>query len=194
MYEKAIALDPDYALAYAALSLVLDVFAVQDELVHNIVTELRVTLTDGEAARVYQAATSNMQAYELFLRGQQAGADGRFRMESAAFAKEMYEKAIALDPDYAMAYAALSFVHWFEMRFGWSESIEGSMGLAKQMAEKAIALDDALPSGHMARGVIYLLEKQYDQAVAEGKRALALGPNLSRLNSIYASSRRPVSR
>ena len=60
------------------------------------------------------------------------------------------------------------------------------MGLAKQMADKAIALDDVLPMGHLARGAIYLLEKQYDRAVAEGERALALGPNLALVNSTHA--------
>ncbi len=163
-----------------------DIFAVQDEIVHNIVTELRVTLTEGEAARVYQATPSNMQAYEYFLRGQQAEADGQYSKEGSALIRELYEKAIALDPDYALAYAMLSFAHWRDMRFGWSESIEGSMKLAKQSAEKAIALDNAQPLGHIMQGIIYLLEKQYDRAVSEGERALALGPNLALVNSLYA--------
>ena len=88
----------------------------------------------------------------------------------------MYEKALALDPQYAEAYAYLSWTYHREWIFRWSwdpQTLERSLALA----QKALALDDSLPLAHSLLSTNYALKQQYDQAAVEWERALALDPN-----------------
>jgi tetratricopeptide (TPR) repeat protein len=100
----------------------------------------------------------------------------RTTKESNAQARQMLEKAIALDPQYAEAYARLGWTYWIEGRFQWSrdpQNLERALALGQQ----ALALDDSLPVTHSLLGSVYAWKQQYDQAVAEGERAIALDPN-----------------
>jgi adenylate cyclase len=83
-----------------------DIFALQDELTQKIMVALKVKLTPAEQARFRHAPTSNLEAYDLFLRGWEAA--GRSTKEGNAQVRQLFEQAIALDPQYAAAYAALS--------------------------------------------------------------------------------------
>ena len=88
----------------------------------------------------------------------------------------MFEKAIALDPKYARAYAELGFSYNVDWIFQWTHDPH-TLDRAFQLEQQAIALDDSLPFAHMALGETYLFKKQYDQATAEAERAIALDPN-----------------
>jgi tetratricopeptide (TPR) repeat protein len=86
----------------------------------------------------------------------------------------MFEQAIALDPQYAAAYAWLSWTYWRESY--WSpdpQSVERALALAQQ----AVALDDTLPGAHFALGIAYQRKNQYEPAIAELERGIALDPN-----------------
>ena len=88
----------------------------------------------------------------------------------------MFEKAIALDPQYAEAYAWLGWTYWIEWVLRWSadpQTLERALALAQQ----AVALDDSLPRAHSLLSYVYAQKQQYDQAIAEGERAIALDPN-----------------
>ena len=88
----------------------------------------------------------------------------------------MFEKAVALDPQYAEAYAWLGWTYWLEWVWRWSadpQTLERALALAQQ----ALALDDSLPGAHSLLSYVYALKQQYDQAIAEGERAIALDPN-----------------
>jgi len=88
----------------------------------------------------------------------------------------MFEKAIALDPQYAEAYAWLGVTYYFEWDWRWSadpQTLEQVFALAQQ----ALALDDSLPIAHGLLGMAYAQKQQYEQALAEGERAIVLDPN-----------------
>src|SRR5881296_758028 len=88
----------------------------------------------------------------------------------------MFEKAITLDPQYAEAYARLGGTYWLEWSFRWSvdpQTLEHALALEQQ----ALALDDSLPIAHSLLSYVYAWKQQYDQAIAEGERAIVLDPN-----------------
>jgi tetratricopeptide (TPR) repeat protein len=118
--------------------------------------------------------TDNLEAYDSFLRGQEHF--WRFTKEAMAQARQMFEKALVLDPQYAEAYAFLGWIYWTEWIFRWSVDHE-NLEHAFELAHQALALDDSLPRAHSLISNVYALKQQYDPAIAEGKRAIALDPN-----------------
>ncbi len=155
---------------------VKDVFAVQDDIADKIVTALRVKLTEGEQVRVRRRTTDNVQAWELVSQAVEhhlrvGRTDGRGQ------ARSLYEQAIAMDPRFAAAYAALSFLHAQDVRYGFTSSPGQSLELAAELAQKALALDDSLPEGHASLAYVHLMRRQHAEAVAEAERAVALLPS-----------------
>jgi adenylate cyclase len=151
-----------------------DIFALQDEVTQKIVFALKVMLTPEEQVRFRQAPTNNLDAYDSFLRGQ--AYFWRFTRETHIQARQMFEKAIELDPQYAGAYAVLSGTYFAEWLLQWSQDPQ-TLAQAFALAERAVVLDDSLPLAHTMLGVAYLSQKQHEQAIAEGERAITLGPN-----------------
>jgi tetratricopeptide (TPR) repeat protein len=118
--------------------------------------------------------TDSLEAYDSFLRGVEY--QWHFTKEDNARARQLYEKAVALDPQYAEAYTSLGFTYLLEWINSWSvdpQTLEGALALAQQ----ALTLDDSLPVAHSRLGMVYAQQKQYEQAIAEGERAIALDPN-----------------
>jgi tetratricopeptide (TPR) repeat protein len=154
--------------------LLKDIFALQDEIVQKIVTTLRLQLSLQEQGYIVRKHTDNLEAYDYLLRGIEPFF--RYTPETNAQARQLWEKAIALDPQYAEAYAWLSWTYWREYGFRWStdpQTLERALALAKQ----ALALDDSLPRAHAVLSFVYVLKQQYEQAIAESERATALDPN-----------------
>ncbi len=151
-----------------------DIFAVQDDVTQKIVTTLAVKLTQGEEDRLTRRYTDNLEAYDHTLRG--LDHYYRFTKDSILQAREMFEKAISLDPGYALAHSRLGWTHLREWSFGWSQDAR-SLERAFELAQKAISLDDSLADAHELLGEVYLWQKRHDQAVEEMNRAIALEPN-----------------
>jgi adenylate cyclase len=149
-----------------------DIFALQDEIVHKIVTTLKLQLSLQEQGHIVRKTTDNLEAYDAFLRGQEYFY--RYTKEAVAQARQMYEKAIVLDPQYAQAYAGLSSIY----RMEWDlRSDPQTLERAFELAQQAVALDDSLPAAHADLGLVYARKQQSDQAIAEIERAIALDPN-----------------
>jgi TolB-like protein/Tfp pilus assembly protein PilF len=151
-----------------------DIFALQEEIGRKIVVSLAVKLTEEDRERLMREYTGNLDAYDAWLRGREYS--NRFTKEANAQARQMYEKAVALDPQYAEAYAWLGNTYVLEWAWHWSadsQTLERALALAHQ----AITLDDSLPSAHSLLSWVYEYKQQYDQAIAEGERAIALDPN-----------------
>jgi len=151
-----------------------DIFALQDEVTQRIVAALAVKLTKDEQKRLVRKGTGNLEAYDYILRGKDYLY--RFNEESIDLARQMFKKAITLDPEYALAHSVLGKTHLMEWTFGWTEDLQ-SLERAFKLAQKAVALDDSLPSGHRLLGDVYLWRKQHDQSIGEFEKAIALDPN-----------------
>jgi adenylate cyclase len=152
-----------------------DIFALQDEVVQKIVATLKLQLTLREQGVLMRKRTDNLEAYDYVLRGMEA--NQRLTKEAVTIqARQMLEKAIALDPQYAEAYAWLGWTYYREWNWFWSRDPQ-TLERAWTLAQQALALDDFLPFAHSLLGNIYAQRHQYDQAIAEGERAIALDPN-----------------
>jgi adenylate cyclase len=168
-----------------------DVFALQDEITEKIVTALQVKLTEGEQKQVVRRYTENLEAYDHFLRGR---AQVRATNVTNAQAREMFEKAIELDPRFAAAYAILSFCHWRDWFNQWNEDPQ-ILERAFKAAKKSVMLDDSLPLAHAFLAQAYLWKRQHEKAIAEGRYAISLDPNFAegyvRLGEILSLAGRP---
>jgi adenylate cyclase len=161
-----------------------DVFTVQDEITRNIVTALEVQLTSGEQVRLWRQGTTNPEAYDMFLRGRDHVM--RKTRENTVQARRLFERAIELDPEFAMAYVGLASTFTLEVRLGWSPSLAESLERARELTHKAIALDDALADAYGQLGYIALLQRQHAQAIAAGQQAILLSPNGAEVHALLA--------
>jgi TolB-like protein/Flp pilus assembly protein TadD len=150
-----------------------DLFALQDEIREKIVLALKVTLTPEEQARFRRAPTANLEAYDALLRGE--ASLRRATREASIQARQMFERAIELDPQYAVAYAALSMAQLVDLLL-W-DPFRTSLDQIFVLAQRAVALDDSLAIPHSVLGAVYLWKKQHEQAIAEAQRAVTLDPN-----------------
>ena len=160
-----------------------DIFAIQDEITLKILTALQVKLTDGEQAWLYSKGTENIEAYLKM--GQARSYFYRFDKGSNIMARQICEEVIALDPKWDLPYGVLGWTHFVNGYWRWSESPEESVQKAFQCAKKAISLTES-PLAHALLSWIYTLTRQYESALAEAERSIALGPNSADAHAWYA--------
>jgi adenylate cyclase len=153
------------------------VFALQDEIAFNILTALEVALTEGERARIVRAQTENLEAYLRYL--QAARHYRHFTREDNERARQLAEQAIALDPEFAGAWLYLGWTHQIAARFGWSPSAGESYERATEIAQEALSLDDKDPGVYSLLGAVHRSQRNFDEALAMGRRAVALAPNVA---------------
>jgi len=151
------------------------IFALQDEVTMKILTAVRVQLTDGEQARLHVKDTINLDSFLKVLEGMPYFY--RFNSENNAQAREMFEEATTLDPNNAGAFSMLGWTYLMEVWFGSSESPIKALDQATQLAEKALSLDDTIDSPHSLLAHVYLIKRQFEMAISEAERAVALNPN-----------------
>jgi len=152
-----------------------DIFAVQDEITKKIITAMQVKLTEGEQAQAAAKGTNNLDAYLKYFQSMENVR--HFNRESNALGKQLAEEAIALDPEYPMAYRALSGAHQMDVWLGTSKSPKQSLAKAIELLQKAIELDAAYAEAYAVLGFLYSMTRQYDKGVAEAEQAVALNPN-----------------
>ncbi len=155
-----------------------DVFVLQDEVTLAVMRAMRVKLTDGENAALWQrkGLTNNLEAFEKYLQGREYSI--QLTKDANAKARQLYEEAIALDSGFAMAYAKLAFTHAADAVWGWSKDPGESGRKAYEIVSKALTLDDSLDTPHYVLGIIYSnIMHEYDKAIAEGERGVELNPN-----------------
>ena len=153
-----------------------DIFAVQDSIVQRIVTTLNLEFTLVHQGWQFERHTDNPEAYDDALRGLEYLLTPT--KEANLKARQMFEKAIELDPKYASAYADLGAIYLIDWVSQWSNDPH-TLDRALQLEQQAIALSDSLDEAHQVLAETYLYKKQYDEATAEAERAIALDPNSS---------------
>jgi serine/threonine protein kinase/tetratricopeptide (TPR) repeat protein len=145
-----------------------DIFEVQDEIASKIAQALRVTLSPQEQEAIAAKPTDNLQAYDLYLRGKSYAR--RLQRQDLEFALQMFENAVILDPNFALAYAAIANVcaqnHYNYGRDPvWMER-------AMKASETAVVLRPDLPEVQVAQAWILYANSKYDEAVAVVQKAI----------------------
>lgn len=152
-----------------------DIFALQDEIVKNVIVELQVELTQGAAARVAGRGTDSLDAWLLRLEAQ--GEFIKFTREGMIRARELYEAAHQADPDWSRPLAGLASIDWYEAKQGWSTSKEESIESGIKLAQRAIQMDPDSPLGYQTLGNLYALTGQGERAIELRRKAAELAPN-----------------
>ena len=130
-----------------------DVFAIQDEIAQSIALALRVVLTDKEKSEIEKVPTSNIQAYDYYLRGRKFLY--QLRSPSLEFARQMFARAIVIDPNYARAYAGVADCSSF--LYMWFDSSEDNLREALSASRRAVELDPESPVTHASLGLALFL-------------------------------------
>jgi adenylate cyclase len=152
-----------------------DIFAVQDELTREIIAALKVKLTAEQEGRLGRKTTINVEAYNFFLRGRdQALLQTK---SSNAEARALLERAIAISPNFAAAYAFIAFTRLNDYIVGRGEAAEQSLRTGLELARRAVAMDGEDPYAHFVLSVVSIWLRDYETARAEVQRCLALAPS-----------------
>jgi adenylate cyclase len=152
-----------------------DIFALQDDIVKNVIVELQVELTQGAAARVASRGTDSLDAWLLRIEAQ--GEFIKFTREGMIRARELYEAAHQADPNWSRPLAGLASVDWYEAKQGWSASKEVSIQSGMKLAQRAIQMDPDSPLGYQTLGNLYALTGQGERAIELRRKAAELAPN-----------------
>ena len=159
-------------------------FSIQDDITLNIAIALQVELTQGEQAKV-RHSTDNLEAWSLAVKAH--GLFETYTRENITKARELFKKAVELDPNYAYAWSYLGWTYWIDgvyhsAHYDRKKSFES----ASKMAEKALSVDSKSSDAHALVSAIYLSQKKYDEAEAFGKKTIDLDPNSSENHAIVA--------
>ncbi len=149
-----------------------DVFELQDEIAQSVALALRRVLSEAVRRGQRQAATRNVEAYDFYLRGRQFFYQAR--RKGMEFARQMFERALALDPDYALAWAGLADCSsWLAP---WWGNDPEEVRRADEASRRAVELAPALAETHVARGQALALARRFAEAEDEFQTALRLNP------------------
>jgi serine/threonine protein kinase/Tfp pilus assembly protein PilF len=145
-----------------------DVFEIQDEMARKIAEALRVTLSPQELEALADKPTENLQAYDLYLRGKRYAR--RLTRQDVEFALQMFENAVALDPSFALAYAACA--NACAMYYSFFSRDQVWVDRAREASGHAVALRWDLPETHISQAWVLYAAGLYDEAVRMVKKAI----------------------
>ena len=152
-----------------------DLFALQDEIVRQIMTAVQVKLTEGQSASAIAESTSNLKALECYWRALEHS--NRWSREDNAAARQWAERAIEYDPKFVGAFALLGSTHLLEATQFGGKSPAQSIKRAEECAQKAIYINDSSALAQALMSGVRRSQGKWDEAVEYGEKALALNPN-----------------
>src|SRR6266851_10509052 len=142
-----------------------DVFAIQEEIARSIAQALRITLTPQEERTIARKSTENPQAYDFFLRGRSYS-----RRQDSSYALQMFEQAIQLDPNFALAHAGIA--HLCGVIYELQDQSGDWLKRGLAACDRAMALAPDLPEVMVARAQIFYAQKKYDESELMARRAI----------------------
>ena len=151
-----------------------DVFAIQDEISQAIFDALRVILSEGEKKAIERDRSVNMQAYEYYLRGRQF--IHQWSRSGLEYARQMFRRAIEIDPDYALAYAGLA--DSCSLLYMNCDAREQNLTQGNAASRRALELGPDLAEAHLSSGLTHSLSMRFTEAEREFEFAMKLDPNL----------------
>ena len=151
-----------------------DVFAIQDDIAHCIVTALEVSLTPTERRAIQYAATADPRAYDFYLRGRSYY--NRMTKRGFTHALTLYQEAIERDPNYALAFVGIADVYSFLFKYGGGTP--EIAGRALEASRRAVELGPDLAEAHSSRGLALSINGRHAEAEGEFEHALRLNPSL----------------
>jgi class 3 adenylate cyclase/TolB-like protein/Flp pilus assembly protein TadD len=152
------------------------VFGVQEEMTREIAKALGVQPSRAESERVARPPTANLEAYDYYLRAEQAArSGGRPKLREAL---SLYDKAVALDPAFAEAFAADARTAVYIWRRSFHSVLQSAPARkrAYEKASRALALDPNLSSPYAILGIMQVVDRRYEEAIASAQRAAAIDP------------------
>ena len=149
-----------------------DVFAIQDDISQAIVKSLRVILSEGEKKQIEKARAVNVKAYDYYLRGRQSS--HQLRRKSLEHARQMFSKALEIDPEYARAWAGMADA--YSLLYTYFDAREFNLRQAEIASQKAMELEPELAEAHISRGLAVSMNKRFDEAEKAFETALRLDP------------------
>ncbi len=154
-----------------------NVFAVQDEAIQLIVDVLAVQLSASEQQRLERLPTTNLEAYDYYLRAEQAARTG-FRPKLRE-ALGLYEKAMALDATFAEAFAADARTAADVMRLNYDDILPGPIARkrAYEHAGQALEINPEAPLPFAVLAILQTVDRRHEEALTSARRAVALGPS-----------------
>ena len=163
-----------------------DVTQVQGEITRDISTSLHRTDPAKATQKLGSAGTTNPEAYRLYLEGRQLW-HGR-TAEGLKKSIDLFQQAIAADPNYALAYTGLADTYNVASSYGIGITPRQARLLADEASRKALELDDSLPEAHTARAGALAMGWKWSEAEPEFRRAIELNPNNAAAHYFYAFS------
>ncbi|RWB59016.1 adenylate/guanylate cyclase domain-containing protein [Mesorhizobium sp.] len=150
-----------------------DIFALQDEIARAIVDALKIRLMPAEYAAIGKRTTENVEAYQYYLMGRQHFL--RLGRRNHLSARRLYQRALEIDPEYALARAGLALAEGMLLRSG---DPSANLVTLSAEAQRALALDSTLAEAHVAQAMAHFQKEQIELAGAACRRAIALDPDL----------------
>ncbi len=151
-----------------------DVFVIQDEISQAIFDALRVILSEGEKKAIERDRSVNVQAYEYYLRGRQF--IHQWSRSGLEYARQMFRRAIEIDPDYALAYAGLA--DSCSLLYMNCDAREQNLVQGNAASRRALELGPDLAEAHLASGLAHSLSMRFVEAQREFEFAMKLDPKL----------------
>jgi adenylate cyclase len=165
----------------------------------KILTNMQGKLTSGgdtlRAEKFVDKYYRGKQGIDCYLKLTEAGGyTQRWNIEDNDLARRMIEEVIATFPENPFGYLQLGWIYHHDYVMGNTKSPRETLEKSVELAQKALAMDDSIASGHSLLGILYSLKRDYEKAIAEGERALAINPGLTEALLDYANILRFVGR
>jgi serine/threonine protein kinase/tetratricopeptide (TPR) repeat protein len=159
-----------------------DVFAIQDQIARSVVTALEMTISAAERESIQRLTTADVDAYDCYLRGRSYFF--KYTRKGVAFARELFERAIGIDPGFARAYAGFADCCTYQYLYARRDAATLEQGLTA--SRRALEIDSQLAEAHAALGTALSLAGRHEEAEAAFQEAIRQNPYLFEAHYFYA--------